>query len=74
MSDNLLTDWRDRANTFEQALKNAVVGQDRAIHLITLAVFAGFSVTFLGEAIRWNFVAAGLCLVAAVIFIFLPTA
>jgi len=41
--------------------------------VITLAVFAVFSVTFLGEEIRWNFVAAGLCLVAAVVFIFLPT-
>jgi hypothetical protein len=41
--------------------------------VITLAVFAVFSVTFLGEALRWNFVAAGACLVAAVIFIFLPT-
>jgi uncharacterized protein (DUF486 family) len=40
--------------------------------VITLAVFAVFSVTFLGEQIRWNFVAAGLCLVAAVVFIFLP--
>jgi uncharacterized protein (DUF486 family) len=40
--------------------------------VITLAVFAGFSVLWLGEAIRWNFVAAGLCLVAAVVFIFLP--
>ncbi|HZF77072.1 MAG TPA: DMT family protein [Acetobacteraceae bacterium] len=39
---------------------------------ITLAVFAAFSVTFLGEPIRWNFVAAGLCLLAAVAFIFLP--
>jgi uncharacterized protein (DUF486 family) len=40
--------------------------------VITLAVFAVFSVVWLGEAIRWNFVAAGLCLVAAVVFIFLP--
>jgi len=40
--------------------------------VITLAVFALFSVTFLGEAIRWNFVAAGLCLVAAVGFMFIP--
>jgi uncharacterized protein (DUF486 family) len=39
---------------------------------ITLTVFAAFSVTFLGEPIRWNFVAAGLCLLAAVAFIFLP--
>ena len=40
--------------------------------VITLAVFAVFSVTFLGEQLRWNFAAAGLCLVAAVVFIFLP--
>ncbi|PWS38585.1 hypothetical protein DFH01_04735 [Falsiroseomonas bella] len=40
--------------------------------VITLAVFAVFSVLWLGETIRWNFVAAGLCLVAAVVFIFLP--
>ena len=41
--------------------------------VITLAVFAVFSVAYLGETIRWNFAAAGLCLVAAVVFIFLPT-
>jgi uncharacterized protein (DUF486 family) len=40
--------------------------------VITLAVFAVFSVAFLGEQLRWNFLAAGACLVAAVIFIFLP--
>ncbi len=40
--------------------------------VITLAVFAVFSVTYLGEALRWNFVAAGACLLAAVVFIFLP--
>jgi len=40
--------------------------------VITLAVFAVFSVIFLGEQLRWNFVAAGGCLVAAVVFIFLP--
>jgi len=40
--------------------------------VITLAVFAVFSVAFLGETIRWNFLAAGACLVAAVVFIFLP--
>ena len=40
--------------------------------VITLAVFAVFSVTFLGEAIRWNYVAAMLCLVAAVGFMFIP--
>jgi uncharacterized protein (DUF486 family) len=40
--------------------------------VITLAVFAVFSVAFLGEQLRWNFLAAGACLVAAVVFIFLP--
>lgn len=40
--------------------------------VITLAVFAVFSVAFLGETLRWNFIAAGACLVAAVVFIFLP--
>jgi uncharacterized protein (DUF486 family) len=40
--------------------------------VITLGVFAVFSVAFLGETLRWNFLAAGACLVAAVIFIFLP--
>jgi uncharacterized protein (DUF486 family) len=40
--------------------------------VITLAVFALFSVAFLGEPLRWNFLAAGACLVAAVVFIFLP--
>jgi hypothetical protein len=40
--------------------------------VITLGVFAVFSVAFLGEQLRWNFVAAGLCLFAAVVFIFLP--
>ena len=40
--------------------------------VITLAVFGVFSVVFLGETLRWNFLAAGACLVAAVVFIFLP--
>jgi uncharacterized protein (DUF486 family) len=40
--------------------------------VITLAVFAVFSVAFLGEELRWNFFAAMGCLVLAVIFIFLP--
>ncbi len=40
--------------------------------VITIAVFAVFSVAVLGEQLRWNFLAAGACLVAAVVFIFLP--
>ena len=40
--------------------------------VITLAVFAGFSVTVLGEPLRWTYLAAMACLVAAVAFVFLP--
>ncbi len=39
--------------------------------VITLIVFAGFSVFYLGEAIRWNHVAAFACLVAAAYFAFM---
>jgi hypothetical protein len=38
--------------------------------VITLVVFAFFSVWYLGDAIRWNHVAAFGCLVAAVWFMF----
>jgi len=37
--------------------------------VITLTVFAGFAVLYLGETLRWNYVAACLCMVGAVIFI-----
>lgn len=40
--------------------------------VITLSVFAAFSVLFLGEPLRWTYFAAMGCLVAAVVFIFLP--
>lgn len=40
--------------------------------VITLMVFAGFSVWVLGEPLRWTYIAAMLCLVGAVVFIFLP--
>jgi len=40
--------------------------------VITLGVFAGFSVLVLGEPLRWTYLAAMACLVAAVVFIFLP--
>ena len=38
--------------------------------VITLAVFALFSIFYLGEAVRWNYLAAFACLIAAVVFIF----
>ena len=39
--------------------------------VITLGVFAVFSVAVLGEPLRWNYLAAMGCLIAAVGFLFL---
>ncbi|MFD2261838.1 DMT family protein [Lacibacterium aquatile] len=38
--------------------------------VITLVVFAGFSIWFLGESLKWNHLAAAMCLVGAVYFVF----
>ena len=38
--------------------------------VITLLVFAGFAVLYLGETLKWNHGAAFLCLVGAVAFMF----
>ena len=40
--------------------------------IITLTVFCGFAVYYLGERIRWNHLAAFVCILAAVVFTFLP--
>jgi uncharacterized protein (DUF486 family) len=40
--------------------------------VITLSVFSGFVIAYLGERIRWNHLAAFMCIVAAVAFAFLP--
>ncbi len=40
--------------------------------VITLTVFAGFAIFYLGEKIRWNHLAAFVCILAAVAFTFLP--
>jgi uncharacterized protein (DUF486 family) len=40
--------------------------------VITLGVFSGFAMLYLGEKIQWNHYAAFLCLMAAVAFTFLP--
>ena len=40
--------------------------------VITITVFAGFAVLYLGERIRWNHLAAFVCILAAVAFTFLP--
>jgi len=38
--------------------------------IITLIVFAGFSILYLGERLAWNHVAGFACLVAAAFFVF----
>ncbi len=38
--------------------------------ILTLGVFAVFSVMFLKEELRWNHAAAALCMVGAVFFVF----
>ena len=40
--------------------------------VITLTVFAVFAVTYLGVKLRWNHLAAFVCILAAVAFTFLP--
>ncbi|HZQ47543.1 MAG TPA: DMT family protein [Verrucomicrobiae bacterium] len=40
--------------------------------VITLCVFAGFAVLYLGVKLRWNHAAAFVCILAAVAFTFLP--
>ena len=55
-------------------VSGAYTGQQLKVmqEVITLTVFAGFSVLWLGEPLRWTSLAAMGCLVAAVVFIFLP--
>lgn len=55
-------------------MSGAFTGQQLKVmqEVITLGVFAVFSVTFLGEQLRWTYFAAMGCLVMAVVFIFLP--
>jgi uncharacterized protein len=38
--------------------------------VITLLVFAVFSVLYLGEPLKWNYVVGFLCIIAAVFFVF----
>ena len=40
--------------------------------VITLCVFCGFAIFYLGERIRWNHAAAFVCILAAVAFTLLP--
>ena len=38
--------------------------------IVTMTVFAGYAVFWAGEALRWNYLAAAGCLVAAAVFMF----
>ncbi len=38
--------------------------------VITLVVFAGFSVFYLKEDLKWNYIAGFVCILAAVVFVF----
>ena len=40
--------------------------------VITLSVFSGFALLYLGEKLQWNHLVAFLCLLAAAAFTFLP--
>jgi uncharacterized protein len=40
--------------------------------IITLTVFAAFAIVYLGEKIKWNHLAAFVCILGAVAFTFLP--
>jgi MoxR-like ATPase len=48
-TDTILSEARDRAQALEQAISGAVVGQARAIHLLTVAVFARGHVLLQGD-------------------------
>ncbi|ALG72590.1 membrane protein [Azospirillum thiophilum] len=46
-------------------------GQLKVIQeVVTLVTFAGFAALYLGEALKWNHLAAFVCLIAAVGFMF----
>ncbi len=49
MSENILADWLKKAEKFEDAIKSAVVGQERAAHLITISVFSRGHVLLKGD-------------------------
>ena len=40
--------------------------------VITLSVFTGFAIAVLGEKLRWNHLAAFICIFLAVLFTFMP--
>jgi uncharacterized protein (DUF486 family) len=55
-----------RASIGQETLPQLKITQE----IITMMVFAGYVLLWTGEAIRWNYAAAAVCLVGAAIFIF----
>lgn len=49
LNEHHLADWRQRAMRFEHTIAEAVMGQSRVIHLITLALFARGHVMLEGD-------------------------
>ena len=49
MSENQLADWLQKASSLETAIKSAIVGQERAIHLLTIAIFSRGHVLLEGD-------------------------
>ena len=49
VTDNKLTDWHEQALTLESEVRKVIVGQDRAIRLITIAIFARGHVLLEGD-------------------------
>jgi len=41
--------------------------------IVTLVVFCGFAVVYLGVKLKWNHLAAFVCILGAVVFTFLPS-
>lgn len=48
-ADALLSDWRGRAEAFQAAVNEAVVGQERIVRLLTIALFARGHVLLEGD-------------------------
>ncbi len=47
--NKVLADWRERALAFEREVRKAIVGQDQAIRLITISIFARGHVLIEGD-------------------------
>ena len=75
-ADEQLVDLRRRIDATKWPERETVVDDSQGVQLktmqeiITLLVFAVFSVTYLGEALKWNHMVAFLFLCAAAFFSF----